>query len=142
MAYATQQELIDWCGIGGGDELIQLTDPTNTAIDSLLVAKKLQQADAEINARLPSDLLPMTAPYPPLLVLACCKIARAYLYPVGRPEHVETDYRDALKFLDDVRAGKATLGLDSTGAETVPVSSGFAVSASPRVFTDAVLETL
>lgn len=142
MAYATQQELIDWCGIGGGDELIQLTDPTNTAIDSVLVAKKLQQADAEINARLPSDLLPMTAPYPPLLVLACCKIARAYLYPVGRPEHVETDYRDALKFLDDVRAGKATLGLDSTGTETVVLSDTVSVAASPRVFTDAVLETL
>lgn len=142
MAYATQQELIDWCGIGGSDELTQLTDPTNTAIDSLLIAKKLQQADAEINARLPAELLPLTAPYPPLLVLACCKIARSYLYPVGRPEHVETDYRDALRFLDDVRSGKASLGLDSTGTEAVASGGGVSVSASAKVFTDAVLATL
>lgn len=142
MAYATQQDLIDWCGMNGEQELIQLTDPNNTSINSFIVLEKLGQADAEINARLVGVTLPMAAPYPPMLVATACRIARALLYRYGRPEWVDTDYREAMQWLDDVRTGKASIGLDGTGSAEVDVTAGAVVIAPDVVFTAEVLATL
>jgi len=142
MAYATQQDLIDWCGVNGEDEIIQLTDPANVSIDSMLVAKKLQQADHEVNARLVGVDLPMSAPYPPLLVITACKIARAILYTHQRPERVEQDYHEAIEFLGLVRDGKATLGLAGTGTEAIAPTPKVAVYTPATDFTDEVLAKL
>lgn len=135
MSYATQQDLIDWCGISGDVELTALTDPANTSIDSLLVAKKLQQADNEINSRLVGVDLPMTNPYPPTLVMTACKIARALLYTTGRPEWVQADYDGAMQWLEDVRTGKSSLGLDSTGTVEIAQMPKCNVQANDVVFT-------
>lgn len=136
MSFATQQDLEEWCGINGEAELIQLTDPQNLAIDTVLLAAKGEQADAEINARISGLNLPLTAPYPALLVNLHCKIWRYLLYTSGRPEHVSDDYKDAIKLLDAIRDGKATLGLagDGTGP-AAPNPDLPAFSAPDRVFT-------
>lgn len=140
--FATQPDLIEWCGINATRELTQLTDPSNVAIDANLIAAKLSQADNIINSRLVGIALPLASPYPPLIVDTACAIARRLLYKYGAPEHVETDYRDALAFLDKVRKGEATLGLDSTGTAEAVQSSGYAVIASEKTFTDDVLGVL
>lgn len=135
MSYATPADLIAWCGMHGVDELTELTDPTNTALDAVLVADKLQQADTEIQARLPN--LSVAAPYPRLLVDTACRIARYLLYANGRPEWVVADYQSALQFLDDVRLGKASLGLAAAPSGACPV-----VTARAAVFTADALAAL
>lgn len=140
MSYATQAELIAWCGIDGASELVALTDPVNATIDSALVAKKLDQADAEIDARLPTEIHPISSPYPKALVDTACKIARYLLHTNGRPEHVEADYRSAISFLSDVRAGKASLGLVAGVVQTS--ERGPVVVASSAVFSDEYVLTM
>lgn len=129
MSYATQDELIAWCGMNGASELVELTDPTNTEIDAALVADKLAQADSEIDARLPG--LPSTGPYPRVLVDIACRIARYLLYTAGRPEWIEADYQTAVKMLDDVRMGRASLGLDASSGSSV--SSPLPLVSAPEV---------
>lgn len=143
MAYATQNDLVDWCGINGELEIIQLTDPNSTEVDTDLVAAKLDQADAEINARLVGVTLPMTGPYPKTLIDIACAVTRYRLYTGDRPETVKDDYKYALKLLDDIRAGRASLGL--SGDETAVIGSTAqapSVSANAVVFTEDVLATL
>lgn len=142
MSYATTNDLIAWCGLHGQQELIELTDPDNFAMDSTLVAAKLDQADHEINARLVGVTLPLSAPYPQLLIDIACRIARFLLYTSGRPEYVTDDYLSALKTLDDIRMGKATLGLSGDGTTAMAVPVGVRLGVSASVFTDTMLEAL
>jgi phage gp36-like protein len=141
MSYATKNDLIAWCGINGEAELTQLTDPNNQGVDDVLITAKLGQADDEINGRLIAVDLPLTAPYPPLLVSIACRIARHLLYTSGRPDYIEADYRDALKLLGDIREGRAALGLNGAGTGSVELASD-AVEwrADDRVFTREALD--
>jgi phage gp36-like protein len=131
MTYATQADLIAWCGLQGQEELTQLTDPTNSAINGASVAAKLTMADNEINARIGS----LTAPYPAVIVNVACRIARFYLYASGRPDYVLDDFNWAMKFLDDVRTGKVSLG---SYQEAVPLSLPY-VYAPTTVFNATLL---
>lgn len=142
MSYATEADLIAWCGLTGEVELTELTDPDNTAIDSALVAAKLEQADHEINSRLVGVELPMTAPYPKLLVDIACRIARFFLYTTGRPEYIKEDYELALKLLDDIRLRKASLGLSADESEVVAPAISPLVETPDRVFTADLLAKL
>lgn len=135
MSYATEADLIAWCGLNAEVELTELTDPNNRSIDSDIVVDKLNQADREIDARLPGTTL--TPPYPQVLVDIACRIARYLLYTTGRPDYVTADYEWALQFLADVRKGEAVIvdpGMPSYGAP--------AVSAPAAVFSAAVLATM
>lgn len=142
MAYATKQDLVDWCGLHGEEELIQLTDPDNAFINDTLLAEKLKQADAWINARLVGIPLPLAAPYPPLIVDIACRVTRWMLWTTGRPEYVEMDMDRAEKMLADIAAGRATLGLNESGTEVQAVTSGPVLRAPTRVFSDDLLEKM
>lgn len=138
MSYATQDDLIAWCGMGAISELTELTDPKNRTIDDDIIADKLDQADREIAARLVGVSLPLHPPYPQILVDVACRISRYFLYTQGRPDYVTDDFNLALKLLDDIRTGKATLGLTTDG--TIAASAfGIHVLASKAAFTDELL---
>lgn len=142
MSYATTSDLTDWIGIGATAELTQLTDAANLGINLTLVEAALNSADNRINSYLAGVALPLSEPYPPVVVEMACKLARAFLYKFGRPEYVDADYRDAMQWLDDVRTGKASLGLDGSGTEEVTPSAGCSVSADPVIFTAEQLAVL
>ena len=142
MAYTDQAGLIEWCGVNGSIELAQLTDPAGVTINSAAVLAALEQADNVINSRLAGVTLPLTAPYPPLVVDTANKLARFFLYKVGRPQYVADDYADAMRFLEDVRTGKASIGLDAAGSTEVEVAAGAVVVAPDTVFTAYILAKL
>lgn len=131
MTYATQQDLIDRFG---EEELIQLTDRAGLgAVESIAVARALADAEAEIDSYLVVRYAVPVAPAPAMLVRVACDVARYRLYANAPTQPVRVAYEDAVKFLRDVAAGKASLG---AGAESLPAQSGGTVQFEPggRVF--------
>lgn len=113
MTYATQADLE---ARYNADELIQLTDAAGLGeIDGTAIASALARADAEINGRLSARYSVPLTDIPPLVVEHACAIARYRLYRDAPPEHVRADFQDAIKYLDAVAAGKASLGVDADG---------------------------
>lgn len=132
MTYATQQNLIDRFG---EEELIQLTDRTNTGdIDAAVVNKALNDADAQINGYLVGRYtLPLATPVPEILERLACDIARYSLYEFKPIEIVAIRYRDALDSLREVSKGRADLGISST--DNQPASKSLAqISSTTPVF--------
>lgn len=109
MSYATQQDLVDRYGL---DEIVQLTDRTGTGqVDATVVARALADADAIIDAYVGLvTTLPLSS-VPPRLSQAACVIARYSLWQDGHPDRVRLDYEDAIAWLRDIAAGRASLGL-------------------------------
>lgn len=130
MPYATQQDLVDRFG---AEELIQLTDRTNAnAIDATVVARALADADAKIDSYVASRYaLPLPSPQPALLPVACA-LARHSLYGNRENEAVQTAYRDAVRFLEAVAAGKAQLAATAVSLGTLEAS--VSEPTRPRVF--------
>lgn len=134
MSYATAQDMIDEFG---EREVIALTDRDNLGyIDNDLLARKLADAAALIDAHLVGRYaLPLVGVFP-LLRRYACDIARYLLSgaDVTEVETVRNRYKDAVKFLESVRDGDIKLGADSAGqAATEP--SRISVVGSDRVFT-------
>lgn len=119
MTIATQTDLIEHLGSNGEAVLTQVTDPTNTAIDSWLVSVALQRADHEIYAWIATVTdVPLTSPYPPLLVKIACSICIYWLWPGDdRTERLKDDYGWASGMLRDIAAGKVSLGIAGDGSE-------------------------
>lgn len=117
MTIATQTDLIDYLGNNGQATLIQMTDPANTAVDSWLVSVALQRADHEIYAWIATVMaVPLTSPYPPLLVKIACAICIYWLWAGDeRPERIKDDYKWASGMLRDIASGKVSLGLAGDG---------------------------
>ena len=119
MTIATQQDVIDYLGNNGSVLLAQMTDPDGVTIDSTMVAKFLSRADDEIYSYLATTALtvPLTAPYPTLLVKVAAIIAVYWMWPGDvRTERLATDYAWATNLLHDVRDGKQSLGLVADGS--------------------------
>lgn len=98
-------------------ELIQLTDrdtpPTGAIVDAVL-DRALTGASAEIDgylARYAGATLDL-----PILTRYCCDMARYRLYRDAAPEEVRTRYKDAVRFLELVAAGKISLGAQAEAA--------------------------
>ncbi|WP_435100827.1 gp436 family protein [Arhodomonas sp. AD133] len=122
MAYASVQDLIDRFG---EDELIELTDTERTGqVDQAQVETALEEASAEIDALIRRRYSVPVSPAPALLRRLCADIARYHLDAIGGREHVAKRRNDAVKRLESIAAGRATLdGGERTGAGTVHVSS-------------------
>src|SRR5687767_12733695 len=122
MAYATQQNMIDRFG---EKELVELTDravPPAGVINSAVLTKALNDADAAINGYLTVKYaLPIT-PVPAMFERFGCDIARYYLYEDRVTEQVRRRYEDAIKYLEGVSSGKVNIGVDA--ANQAPGSSG------------------
>lgn len=131
MSYATLTDLI---AAYGEDELIQLTDPDGEAIKPALIERALADAQAEIDGYLAVRFTLPLAANPPVLVSRSCDIALYRLMTLARQNDVEDArrrYEDAVRFLRDVAAGRATLG----NVEPVAKGAGAAQMVSAgRVF--------
>jgi len=133
--YATQQDLIDAIG---EDELIRLSDTRANpgVIGADLVARALDRASVDIDARLSARYPKPFAAIPRVLVGICCDMAVYRL--CGTEGRVMTDeirdqYREALKLLALIANGEVKLGADMTdtqvfwpsGVQTAPARSSF-----------------
>ena len=158
--YATVDDLIDRFGEA---EMIGLTDPDNTAVQSARAQRKLDDAHALANGyvgmayRLPLAGCAKPAPQPgnpqavetvapPLLARLVCDIARYYLYDDKCTDEVLKRYEQAKQELLHISQGKATLACPWGGVAGDPLSAdpqagGCEVGYSfpPRQMTDETL---
>ena len=135
--YATVADLIDRFGEA---EMIGLTDPDNTAVQSDRAQRKLDDAHALANSyvgmayRLPLAGCAKPAPQPgnpqavetvapPLLARLVCDIARYYLYDDKSTEEVLKRYEQAKQELLHISQGKATLACPWGGVAGDPLSA-------------------
>jgi len=113
MAYCTQDDLVTRFG---EEELAQLTDHNweDGRLDETVIARAIDDATGEIDARLVKRYpLPLETT-PRLLTRVACDIARFYLYQDRVTETVEKRYAAAIKLLDGIARGDVSLGLEST----------------------------
>jgi phage gp36-like protein len=133
MTYASKDDLIAWVRDPG--ELIQLTDiadpPTGAIVDSLVNAA-LARADNLVNSYIAGLNLDLSV-VPSVLKDKACAIARYQLWSDHASERVRQDYADAIAFLKDVQAGRASLG-DSAGGSQVPSGGSPKFSSADPVF--------
>ena len=135
--YATVADLIDRFGEA---EMIGLTDPDNTAVQSDRAQRKLDDAHALANSyvgmayRLPLAGCAKPAPQPgnpqavgyvapPLLTRLVCDIARYYLYDDKSTDEVLKRYEQAKQELLHISQGKATLACPWGGVAGDPLSA-------------------
>ena len=137
MSYCTQQQLID--RPYGEQELIQLTDTQHQGVINVTVLNQaLAATDAEIDSYL-TAFLPL-ATIPPRLVFIAIDITLYYLYQGRMLEQVEKRYNAAIRYLDQVRQGKDSLGPGMTaGSEIAPSETGVEYVAVTSVFDSTTL---
>ncbi|HEL3750004.1 TPA: DUF1320 domain-containing protein [Stenotrophomonas maltophilia] len=131
MPYATQADLVDRYG---EKEIIQLSDRANTGeIDPAVVAAKLADADAEIDAYLASRFdLPLLA-VPTVLKRVACDVARYHLYDDRATDDVVRRYKAGIEFLLAVVKGTVSIGVDPVGTEPTGTDLPLVDAASPRI---------
>lgn len=128
MAYATKDNMVSRFGL---HEVIAISDRENSGdIDEAVLGAALVEATAEIEGYLAGRYALPLASVPPLVAGLCCDIAR---YRLSGASVLETDatrnrYRDAVRLLEQISAGKVGLGLDPAGQ---PAPSGGGVHAQP-----------
>lgn len=121
--YAARQDMIDRFGEAEIRQLTDRRDPPAGAIDDTVLTEALEDADGLIDSYLAGRYALPLADVPKILKRYACDIARFYLWKDNAGEIVRQAYQDAEKFLKDVAAGKAGIGLDASN-QPVPVSSG------------------
>lgn len=131
MPYANQQDLVDRFG---ADELIELSNRAGgDTIDATVVAKALADADALIDPYLSARYAVPVSPAPALLVRIACDIARFLLHGKAATDSVRRAYDDALKVLQEIARGLASLPGAAAPGGASPAGSP-AYSAPDRVF--------
>jgi phage gp36-like protein len=134
MSYANAEGMVARFGL---DEVVQLTDramPPTGEVDADVLEQALTDGADEIDAYLGARYALPLASAPPLLARLECDIARYRLASNAGvlTEVVEDRYNNAIKLLDRISKGTATLGLDV--AET-PVAVGAPLLAiDPPIF--------
>ncbi|MDI3260045.1 MAG: DUF1320 domain-containing protein [Sinobacteraceae bacterium] len=131
MAYATQQDLYNRFGQA---EIDQLADRNGDgAPDPGVIDAALADASDTIDAYIGAVYALPLAVVPPVVNRLCCDLARYRLYADAAPELVQSRHDAAVKLLQAISAGTATLGLGPTNDQ--PPSSSPKISGSPRTFT-------
>jgi len=121
--YATVNDFQDRYGDQETLALTRLENPTATTIDIDLLNRRLQDASAIVQGYMPDQLTP---PYPDIVVLKTCEIARGLLDRNRRREDVQLDYEAALKWCEDVAKGLFKLPLIEA-AQRLPVRGSMEV---------------
>jgi phage gp36-like protein len=133
MAYASTQDMVARFGLR---EVIAITDRENTGdVDETVLAPALAEATAEIEGHLAARYSLPLENVPLLVVGLCCDIAR---YRLSGADVLETDptrnrYRDAVRMLELIGAGKVSLGLDQAG-QPAPTSGTVRIQPGERSF--------
>ena len=132
MTYATQQDLVDRFG---ELELIQLSDRESTgSIDATVVGKALADADELVDSYIAARVALPLSTVPPRLARVAGDVARYYLHADAPTEQVRAAYKDAVAWLKDIAAGKATLGDDGVAA-AAPADATVEFLGDDRLFT-------
>jgi phage gp36-like protein len=130
MPYCTVADLV---GIFGQDDIAALTnrqDTQATTVDDAIALQAIVQAEAEINVYLEGRYPLPLASTPLILTQVTADIARFYLHTRIDEEHpVAQRYRQRVKLLEGIAAGRLSLGLDAankvaTPADTVQIAPG------------------
>lgn len=145
MAYANRTDLVRRFG---EQEIASLEDPDNTgSVDARVSTEALDDATEEANSYVAVRyVLPLpTTPAP--LSRACCDIARFRLYKDRPTEEVKYRYERAVKWLEQLAAGKVLLTFDPVLTPTqvedltkpaTPVGAHY----SGGIFSDATLDKM
>jgi len=140
MKYATVQDLIDNFGEA---ELILLTDrsvPPSGSYDAAIAEKRLNDAEAEVDAYLSTRYALPLETIPNILNRLVCDIARYYLFGAALTDEVSKRYNDAIAFLKNVSTGKASLGINENSGDA-PVAENLPdYFSSGRVIDKTVLD--
>jgi len=132
MNYATRSDMVDRFG---SDEIVKLEGMGG------VIPGAIADASAEIDSYIGMVYtLPLTDT-PAILVRVVCDIARYRLYDDIPTDEVRRRYEDAVRFLRDISAGRASLAV-STEDEDLVTSSAFVSNAPTMVFTNALLELI
>jgi len=120
MAYCTAADL---AMIFGEEDIAALTNRPNVAAADV-AQKALVQAEAEINVYLEGRYsLPLPS-VPLILTQVTADLARFYLYTRIDEDHpVAQRYRQRIKLLDGIAAGRLSLGLDAADQVATPVDT-------------------
>lgn len=104
----------------GAEELAQLTAPVpGDPLDASVVEAAIAEAEGLVQAVLSARYAwPLAPPVPPLITGAACDLVRALLSRDALPETVERRAADARRLLDQLAAGKLTLGVATAPAPT------------------------
>ena len=132
MAYCALADLYDQID---ERELIQLTDDENLGIvDQGAVDKAITDADGEIDGYLGSRHSVPLSPIPSIINKISVDIAIFNLYSrrLGPPEHREARYKNGIRFLEQVAAGKISLGANDP--DPVPASEAPQIESPGRIF--------
>lgn len=136
MSYATEQDLVERAG---EVEILQLADRDGSgAADPTVIAAALAHADGVIDGYLAAKYALPLASVPELLTAWAVSIARYVLHRDGAPEHVATDYKDAIAALKDVARGLLALP-EAAGAAPAAASGTFLSDGPAQVFTETHL---
>lgn len=120
MAYCTVQDMQTRFG---DYELIQLTNPGGTDIDTLPLDQAISDAAAEIEIYLGGRYSLPLDPVPTGLNRIACNMARYYLHDLDKPEPIETAYKNAIDFLKRVAKGEISLGIATDGSQAQQTES-------------------
>lgn len=143
MAYST---LDDIKAVVAEADIAQLTDDTGgTTIDTAKVTRAIEDADLLIDSFLRFQYTVPLSPVPALVRKLSVDIAVFNLFSRRRvvtdeiPEGVILRYRDALRMLERLQTGRASLGIEP---ETSDVQPAIKVSktSEDRLFTKTLLE--
>lgn len=131
--YATLQNMLDRFGQAELQQLTDIGEVASGGVDEEVLDRALTDAAAEINGYLAARYVLPLASTPTLLVGIATDIARYRLYRDAVTETVEKRYKAAVKMLENIAAGKISLGLDASAAPAA-VSDGVQFAESTRVF--------
>ncbi|WP_321362601.1 DUF1320 domain-containing protein [uncultured Celeribacter sp.] len=137
MTYATLTDLIERAG---ETEVRQIADRNRDGEpDADVIEAALKSADNTINGYVGAKYTLPFVSVPDLVNTWAISIARYVLHRNGAPDHVDTDYKDAIAALKDVARGLIALPVNE--GEAAPVSqTGTVMAAHPaQVFTPAKL---
>lgn len=104
----------DFAGRYSEEELVQLTDRLGAGVfDPAVFAQAADDAAAEVDGYLAGRYTLPLASVPPLLVRVACDVVRYRLQSDVPLEEVRKRYEDARRLLENLAAGRVTLGLAS-----------------------------
>jgi len=122
MAYITQAELE---AAYGANKIADAADrDADGAADAAIVAAAISRATGVIDSYLRSRFTLPLVSTPDLVREIALALARYFLSTGESSDRVETDYKQAISWLKDVRDGKMDIGLDNTDTAVAPTSGG------------------
>lgn len=145
MAYSTLNDIEDQIS---EEKLAELTSDDGDPVDETVVTKAIVDADSTIDSYISKaySVPVMIVPVPPKLNQLSVTIAVYKLFSRrasnvgGVNETVQKDYDDAIRFLELVAVGKATIGIVPTPQTASSV--GGSVSGARRVFSGKSMRNL